>query len=55
MSSVSHRELSAEERFKQRNLSWLARRRIIARVLFVVLSLIAVAVLAFAFWVHTVE
>ena len=54
MSSVSHRELSAEERFKQRNLSWPARRRIIARVLFVVLSLFAVAVFAFAFWVHTV-
>ena len=42
--------VSEEERIKQRNLNWPKRRRIIGRVLFVVLS-----ILAFALWIHAVE
>ena len=47
--------MSEEERIKQRNLSWRERRRIISRVLFIVLSILAALIGAFALWVHAVE
>ena len=47
--------VSEEERIKQRNLNWPKRRRIIGRVLFVVLSILAIIILAFALWIHLVE
>ena len=47
--------VSEEERIKQRNLNWPARRRVIGRVLFVALTILAIIILAFALWVHLVE
>ena len=47
--------MSEEERIKQRNLSWRARRRIISRVLFIVLSIVAALIVAFALWIYSVE
>ena len=47
--------VSEEERIKQRNLNWPARRRVIGRVLLVALTILAIIILAFALWVHLVE
>lgn len=47
--------MSEEERIKQRNLSWRERRRIISRVLFIVLSIVAALIMAFALWIYSVE
>ena len=44
--------VSEEERIKQRNLNWPKRRRIIGRVLFVVLSILAILIVAFAVWAY---
>ena len=47
--------MSEEERIKQRNLSWRARRHIISRVLFAFLCVVAIIVVAFALWIYSVE
>ena len=47
--------VSEEERIKQRNLNWPARRRAMGRVLVVALTILAIIILAFALWVHLVE
>jgi hypothetical protein len=55
MNKSKNQKMSEEERIKQRNLSWRERRRIISRVLFIVLSILAALIVAFALWVHAVE
>jgi hypothetical protein len=55
MNKEKRNRVSEEDRIKQRNLNWPARRRAIGRVLFVVLTVLAIIILAFALWIHLVE
>lgn len=55
MNKEKRNRVSEEDRIKQRNLNWPARRRAIGRALFVVLTILAIIVLAFALWIHLVE
>ena len=55
MDKRKERRVSEDERIKQRNLSWRERRRIIERVLFVVLTIVAILIVAYAVWIYTVE
>lgn len=55
MDKEKRNRVSEEERIKQRNLNWPARRRAIGRVLFVSLTILAIIILAFALWIHLVE
>jgi len=55
MDKRKERRVSEDERIKQHNLSWRERRRIIERVLFVVLTIVAILIVAYAVWIYTVE
>ncbi len=55
MDKRKERRVSEDERIKQRNLSWRERRRIIERVLFVVLTIVAILIVTYAVWIYTVE
>lgn len=50
-----HRHRDEAEIFKNKQLNAKARRRIIARTMFIILSIVAILIMAFAVWIYTVE
>ncbi|MCI6549394.1 MAG: hypothetical protein MR450_00855 [Prevotella sp.] len=50
-----HRHRDEAEIFKNKQLNAKARRRIIARIMFIILSILAICIMAFVVWIYTAE